>query len=89
MFINNWKLLTVLNHDVKEERLVQMPDEEHPCESNSVLSMERVDFPEEVTEGVLVETSDVLKTSPFLGHVSWLSCCVHELAEITIGFLGQ
>ena len=38
--------LTVLDHDVEEERLVQMPDEQHPGESDSVLSVEGVDFPE-------------------------------------------
>lgn len=65
-----------------------MPDEQHPGESDSVLGVQGVDFPEEVTEGVLEETSDVLKASPFLGHVSGLSCCVYELAEVAIGFLG-
>lgn len=61
-----------------------MPDDQHPYESDSVLSMEGVNFPEDIAEGILEESGNVLEGSPFLGHISGLSCCVHKLAEIAI-----
>jgi len=89
MAVSTVLMLTILDHDVQKERLVKVPDEKDPHESDSVLRVKRVNFPESITEGILEETSDVLKGSPLLCHVSGLSCCVHELAEVTIGFLGQ
>lgn len=87
--VNSEIELTVLDHHVKKERLIEMPDEKEPNESDSVLRVKRVDLPEYIAEWVLEETSDVLKSSPFLGHVSGLSSCVHELAEVSISLLGQ
>ncbi len=66
-----------------------MPDQKHPDESNSVLGMEGVYLPEDITDGILEQSSDVLKSSPLLSHVSWLSCCVHKLSKVPISFLGK
>lgn len=66
-----------------------MPNGQHPYESDPVLSVEGINLPEDVAEWVLEEPSNVLESSPFLGHISGLSCCVHELAIIAIGFLGK
>jgi hypothetical protein len=48
-----------------------------------------VDFPEEVTEGILVESGNILESSPFLGHISWLSCGSDKLSKITISLLSE
>lgn len=50
-----------------------MPDKKNPDESDSVLSVEWLDFPVDVSSGVLEESGDVLESSPLLSHISWLS----------------
>jgi len=65
-----------------------MPDQEQVDESYSVLGMKRVHFPEYVSEWVFKESGDILEGSPFLCHVSWLSCRGHEFSKITLCFLG-
>jgi len=82
------KKVTVFNGHIKKERLIKMPCEENPDESDSVLCVEWVDLPEDVTLRILEESCDVLECSPFLGHISWLSCCLNELGKITICFLS-
>jgi hypothetical protein len=79
----------LLGQKVKNEGLVQMPDQENVDNSNSVLVCKGGNFPEGVTEWVLEESSEVLESSPFLGHVSWLLGLGDELSVITIGLLGQ
>ncbi len=64
--------ITVLDHHIKEERLVEMEDQQNPCESDSVLGMKGLDFPVDVGEGILEESSNVLECSPLLGHISGL-----------------
>lgn len=64
-----------------------MPCQKNPGKSESVLSMKWVEFPENITEWILEESGNVLETSPFLGHVSWLSCSSDEFSEITISLL--
>lgn len=81
--------LTLFDHDIKEERLVKMPDEETPDKSDSVRFMKRIQFPISVSERILEETSNVLECSPLLSHVSRLSSSHHELVEVTICLLGK
>jgi len=66
-----------------------MEDKKNPHESNSVLSVKRLDFPVDVTEWILKEASNVLECSPFLGHISGLSSCGNKLSEVAISFLGK
>ena len=79
----------LLGQKVKNEGLVQMPDQEDVDDSNSVLVCKSGNFPEGVTEWILEKSSDVLEGSPFLGHVSWLLGLGNEFSVITIGLLGQ
>ena len=79
-------LLLVLHHGVEEERLVQVEGEGHPHEADAVLLVERVHLPVGVAEGVLEETGDVLKRSPFLRLVSGLLDVRDKLHEVTVGF---
>ena len=79
----------LLGQKVKNEGLVQMPDQEDVDNSNSVLICKSSNFPEGVTEWVLEESSKVFESSPFLCHVSWLLGLGNELSVITIGLLGQ
>jgi hypothetical protein len=64
-------------------------NKEEPEETDSVLSMERIHFPEDITEWVLPESSDVLEGSPLLCHVTRLSCGHNKLSEITICLLSE
>lgn len=82
-------LLTVLDHDPEEERLIEVEAEEEPEEADSVLGVEGVHLPVDVGEGVLEESSDVLEGSPLLGHITGLSCGHNELVEVTIGLLSE
>ena len=79
----------LLGQKVKNEGLVQVPDQEDVDNSNSVLIRKGGNFPEGVTEWIFEESSEVLEGSPFLGHVSWLLGLCDELSVITIGLLGQ
>ena len=51
-----------------------MENKEEPEETDSVLSMEGIHFPEDITEWVLPESSNVLEGSPLLCHITRLSC---------------
>lgn len=51
--------------------------------------MERLELPVYVGIWVLVEASNVLECSPFLGHVSRLPGRLHELGKVSIGFLSE
>jgi hypothetical protein len=66
-----------------------MEDEENPDETDAVLLVEGLNFPVEVTEGVLEESSNILECSPLLCHIAGLSCGSDELSEVTIGLLGK
>lgn len=66
-----------------------MPYKKAVNESDSVLSMQRFNFPVNITVWILEESGNVLECSPFLCHVSGLPCGLHELGKITISFLGQ
>ena len=66
-----------------------MEAEEEPEETDSVLSVEGVDLPVDIGEGVLKESSNVLERSPLLSHVTGLSCRNNELVEVTIGLLSE
>jgi len=66
-----------------------VPDQKSPDESDSVLLVKWVYFPEDVGKWILVESCDVLESSPFLSHISWFSCWSNKLCEITIGLLGK
>jgi hypothetical protein len=68
------QVVTLSASNVEEEGLVEVPEEENPDESDSILLMEDVQFPVSVSPRILEESGDVLESSPFLGHISWLSC---------------
>lgn len=87
--VANHVLLLVLDHDVEEETAPQMEDSEAPKESDAVLSVEGLNLPVDVAEGVFEEASDVLEGSPALSVVTGLLGLVHELAKVAIGVLSQ
>ena len=66
-----------------------MEDQQQPDETDSVLLDEWLNFPVEVTEWVLEETSNVLECSPLLGHIARLSCGSNELSKVTICLLSK
>ena len=82
-------LLLLLSQKIKHEGLIQVKDQEDVDNSNSVLVSKGGNFPEGVTEWVLKESGEVLESSPFLSHVSWLLSLSNELGVITISLLGQ
>jgi hypothetical protein len=66
-----------------------MEDEKNPCKSDSVLIMEWLKFPIDITEWIFIESSEIFECSPFLSHISWLSCGVNKFMEIAICLLGK
>jgi hypothetical protein len=66
-----------------------MPNKKGPDESDSVLSVEWLHFPVNITEGVLEQSCNILECSPLLSHISGLSSCENELREITISLLSK
>jgi hypothetical protein len=64
-------------------------DEKYPKETNAVLLMKRLNFPVKVAEGILEESSEVLKGSPLLCHIAGLSCGKNKLLEITVSFFSK
>jgi hypothetical protein len=82
-------VLTVLDHDPQEERLIQVEDEQHPEETDAVLLMEGLHFPVEVAKGIFEESSNILECSPLLCHITGLSCGHNKLSEITISLLCE
>jgi len=81
--------LLVLDHHVEEETAPKMEDDHAPKETHTVLSMEWLHFPVEVAKGVLEEACNILERSESLGIVTGFLRVVNELAEVTIGVLGQ
>ena len=69
--------------------LEEVEDKDSPPESESVLGVDRHEFPVNVSVWVLVESCNVLEHSPSLGCVTGLSSLVHKFAEVAIGFFGQ
>ena len=82
-------LLLVLDHNVEQEAAPAVEDDHAPEESNTILSVERLDLPVSIAEGVLEEASNVFECSPSLGLVSGLFGVVYELAEVSISVLSQ
>ena len=82
-------LFLLLGQQVEHKRLVQMPDQEYPAESDPILVGQSCDFPESISEWVFKESRDVLERSPLLGHVSGFACFGNELSEVTVGFFGE
>ena len=66
-----------------------MEDEQHPEETDAVLLVKRLNFPVEISEGILEESSDILERSPFLGHITGLSSCDNKLIEIAVSLLSK
>ena len=85
----NHLLLLVLDHNVEKEAAPQVEDNHAPKESDTVLLVEWIDLPVDITEGVFDGACNVLERSPSLGAVSWLLGVVHEFSEITISVLSQ
>ena len=87
--LGNHVLLLLLGQEVEHERLVQVEDEEHIDDSDSVLARKRRDSPVGITEGVLEEARDVFESTPLLGLISGLGSAVDELGEIAVGLLAE
>ena len=66
-----------------------MPGDHAPKEANTVLLVERIDLPVEVTEGILRETSHIFEGSPSLGIVERLLGVVDKLAKISVCIFGE
>ena len=66
-----------------------MEDQQNPEETNAVLLVKRLNFPVEISKRIFEESSDVLKGSPLLCHVTRLSCGHNKLSEITVGLLSE
>ena len=82
-------VITVLDHDPEEERLIEVEDKEEPEETDSVLLVEGLNLPEDVSEWVLEQSGDVLECSPLLSHVTGLSSGNNKLIEVAISFLSE
>ena len=82
-------LLLLFGQKVENKGLVQVPDQEHVDDSDSVLVGESSYLPVSVTVWVLEESSNIFECSPLLCHVSWFSSFAYELSEITISLLGK
>ena len=85
----NHSLLSVLLTHVEEEGAHEMESHEEVKDSESVLSVEDVCLPVEVTKWIFVEARDVLVGSPSLGIISWLVHLLHELCVVAISLFGQ
>ena len=83
------RLLLGLHGKGQEEGLVQVEDQGGIEEPESILGSDLSGLPEEVGEWVLDHSGEVLVDSPFLGHISGLLGLGNELAEVTIGLLGE
>ena len=66
-----------------------MVHQENPDDTDTVLSVEDVDFPVSVTKGVLKEARDVLERTPFLGLVLGLARVLDKLADVAVVLAGQ
>ena len=69
--------------------MIKMPDQENVDNSDSALVGKGCKFPEGIAEWVLEESSDVLESSPFLSHISWLLGSCNKFGEITISLLSE
>ena len=85
----NHLLLLVLNHHKQQEGLVQMPNKANPNQTDSILLVERIQFPVSVADWVFVESGNIFERSPLLSVVSGLFSVEHKFAEISISFLGE
>ena len=82
-------LLLVLHHGVEEEAAPQVEDDHTPKETHTVLSVEWLSLPVDVSKRIFEEACNVLERSPSLGVVTRFLRVVHELEEVAIGVLGQ
>ena len=85
----NQFLLLILDQDVEDEGGVEMVAKEDPHEADTILGVQGLYFPVDVTHGVLEEASDILKSTESLGIIAGFLHVLHELSEVTVGFLGQ
>ena len=85
----NHLLFLVLNHNEKQEGLVQVPHKADPHDSDAVLLVERIQLPVSVPNWIFVEAGDVLKSSPFLGVVTGLLSVENKFTKITIGLFRE
>ena len=81
----NHLLFLVLNHNKKQEGLVQVPNKADPHDSDAILLVERIQLPVSVPNWIFVEAGDVLKSSPFLSVVTRLPSVENKFTKITIG----
>ena len=82
-------LLLVSNKDKGDKRGIEMEPKEGPNKSDSVLGVERLEFPVSVGHRVLEEPSDIFEGSPFLGHVPGLVHRGDHLVEVAFCFFRQ
>ena len=79
----------VFNHHKEEEGGVQVENKEHPHKANTVLRVERLKFPVNVTCGVLHEAGNVFECSPSLGVVTGLLRAGHEFSKVAVSLFGE
>ena len=87
--LSNHSFLLLLRQQVQVGRLEEMEDEAEPDIPDSILLVERLYFPITVPEGILVESCDVLESSPSLGIISGFPSSVDELGKVSVGLLGK
>jgi len=85
----NQLLFLVLNHNKKQEGLVQVPNEENPDDSDAILLVERIQLPVSVPNWIFVEASDVFKSSPFLGVVTRLLSIEDEFTKVSVSLFSE
>ena len=71
------------------EAAVKLGDKQEPCNSDSVLSVQWLHFPVNVSEQVFEQSDNVLEDSPFLSDVSGFLRLHCESGQVTIGVFSE
>ncbi len=82
-------ILTHLHLSPEHPTLIKMEPNQNPHHPDSVLVVQVLSFPVDISERILVESGNVLVSSPFLSIISWLSCLGNELREVAISLLRK
>lgn len=85
----NHGFLLTSDLEVENEGLIEVEPHENPHQTNTVLLVEDVGFPINVSSRVFKETRNIFECSPSLGIITRLFGRVNELSEITVSFLGE
>ena len=87
--VMNHTFFLKFNHHCESKALVKMVEHEHPYETDSVLSMEWLSFPIQISNWIFIESSNILKRTPFLCLITGLLKVLNELTEVTVCFFGK